>query len=353
MRYIVFFLAFTTITLFAVGCKKDKVPSCPPKAILFSSNEKIKGVNFDSSTDFTTDTIFNSVLDVNAEWVSIIPFGRINSYPYEFTWSHQSGYWGYQDIGVEQLALYAKSRGLKTMFKPQVQIDWGNNFTGTYTHSSESEWVAFENDFRQFTLHYAQMAANTNADMYCIGTEWKTFALTRPLFWRSLVKDVKSIYSGSLTYASNWDEYLEIPFWDDLDIIGVNAYFTISASQTPSIAEITSGWEEHRQLLEQFSCDQGKQIIFTEYGYRSTNNCAFEPWDTEYTLQVPENFNPQGQANAFEGLYQTLWSEPWFAGGFVWKWFAKHNSSGGVNENRFTPQNKEAEGVIEEYYGKF
>jgi hypothetical protein len=41
----------------------------------------------------------------------------------------------------------------------------------------------------------------------------------------------------------------------------------------------------------------------------------------------------------------------WCAGGFVWKWYAHHEASGGPNNNDYTPQNKPAQKVIELWYG--
>ena len=47
---------------------------------------------------------------------------------------------------------------------------------------------------------------------------------------------------------------------------------------------------------------------------------------------------------------EVAWQEPWFAGGFLWKWFINHPVSGGPLDNRFTPQNKPAQQVIRQYY---
>ena len=54
--------------------------------------------------------------------------------------------------------------------------------------------------------------------------------------------------------------------------------------------------------------------------------------------------------NATQALFETFWKEPWFAGGFVWKWFHNHAESGGKKDNQFTPQNKPVEAVIRDYY---
>ena len=61
-------------------------------------------------------------------------------------------------------------------------------------------------------------------DLFAVGTELKAFAKKRPEFWKQLIQKVRTVYSGPLTYAANWDEYHEISFWQDLDYIGCLLY---------------------------------------------------------------------------------------------------------------------------------
>ena len=53
-----------------------------------------------------------------------------------------------------------------------------------------------------------------------------------------------------------------------------------------------------------------------------------------------------------EALLQTFASKNWWAGGFVWKWFPQHSTSGGEGNTGFTPQNKMAEAVLQSYFTK-
>ena len=87
-------------------------------------------------------------------------------------------------------------------------------------------------------------------------------------------------------------------------------------------------------------------IIYTEYGYRSVNNCEEEPWDWSSGGVV----NLEAQVNYYLGLYYSFWDKPWFEGGFMWKWEADHSSAGGTNNNELTPQNKPAEQTFKFMY---
>ena len=55
-------------------------------------------------------------------------------------------------------------------------------------------------------------------------------------------------------------------------------------------------------------------------------------------------------ANLLTALYEEVWNENWFAGGYIWKWFIEHDRAGGEDNDRFTPQNKPAGLVIQYYY---
>jgi hypothetical protein len=93
--------------------------------------------------------------------------------------------------------------------------------------------------------------------------------------------------------------------------------------------------------------------LFTEYGYRSIDQTAKEPW----VADTPAKVNHQAQANAYEALFAEFWHEPWFAGGFAWKWYEpqmlhRAESRWHKMDTDFTPQNKAAQQVLQKWYGK-
>jgi hypothetical protein len=64
------------------------------------------------------------------------------------------------------------------------------------------------------------------------------------------------------------------------------------------------------------------------------------------------HLNLEAQSNLSKGLYEEVWNETWFAGGFIWKWFIDHSEVGGAEDTQFTPQNKPVEAVVKEAYSK-
>ncbi|WP_271392511.1 glycoside hydrolase family 113 [Aequorivita sinensis] len=310
---------------------------------------KINGVSLVSSSDSVKQKNIEPLLSINANYAAIMPFGFIKNVEHpELIYNSERQWFGETIIGVEQYVNTLQKNGIKVMIKPQIWV-WRGEFTGGIKMNSEEDWLSLENSYKNFILDYARLAERKDVEIFCIGTELENFIIHRPEYWRELVTEVRIVYSGKLTYAANWDEYKRVPFWDVLDYIGVDAYFPVSNSQTPTIAEIKSGFEKWQIELKTLSVEKGKKILFTEYGYRSVDYSGKEPWKSDRSMN---SVNFQAQSNLLEGLYQSIWDENWFAGGFLWKWFIAHDKVGGNNDSQFTPQNKSAETVVKKYYSK-
>ena len=232
------------------------------------------------------------------------------------------------------------------MLKPQLWV-WRGEFTGHIEMKTEDDWKILEESYSKFILDYALLAEETNSEIYCIGTELNKFISARPGFWKQLIKDVKSTYKGKLTYAENWDTYANVPFWEELDFIGIDAYFPLSEEKHPTRETLISGWKPHKAKVEMLSKRMNRQVLFTEYGYRSMDYTTKEPWDSS---RKNNKVNLDAQYIALEVLYDEFWQEEWFAGGFLWKWFHNDEKAGGEYNDRFTPQNKPAESLVSEIY---
>lgn len=309
--------------------------------------EKVNGVSFVGSRDKATQGHVDPVLKVNANYAAVMPFGfaRDLSSP-NIIFDTDRQWFGETKRGARQYIELLQKNGVKIMLKPQIWV-WRGEFTGDMVMKSEEDWKTLEDSYSKFILTYATLAEETKAEIFCIGTELEEFVKHRPGYWQNLVKEVRERYSGKLTYAANWDEYARTPFWEQLDFIGVDAYFPLSEKRYPTLEELRSGWQPWKAKLVEISQQKNKPVLFTEFGYRSMDYTAKKPW------LVDENqmdVNLEAQADATQAIFEEFWKEDWFAGGFVWKWFIHHEEVGGARDNRFTPQNKPAELVIRRYY---
>ncbi len=309
--------------------------------------EKLNGVSFVASRDKVSQEHVDAVRNVNAKCAAVMPFGFIRDKDSpEIIFDTSRQWFGETRTGARQYIDILHENGLKVMLKPQIWISRGE-FTGNLIMNSEEKWKALEISYTNFIMEYATLAQETQADAFCIGTELEQFVDHRPQYWTGLIKEIRSVYEGKLTYAANWDEYGRTPFWDDLDFIGIDAYFPLSDEKTPTVEQLRRGWQPHKEKIRSLALTKKKPIIFTEYGYRSNNYTAKKPWLVDHSKG---DVNLEAQANATKAIFEEFWKEEWFAGGFVWKWFIDHEKAGGINDNRFTPQNKPAQEVIKSFY---
>jgi hypothetical protein len=308
--------------------------------------EKINGLSFVASNRKLVEKDIEPVLNVNANWVALMPFGFMpSSKNPELRFNTKWQWWGETAKGIQITSSIFQKKKIQRMLKPQLWIK-GGSFTGLISMSNEEDWIQFEKNYEDFILHYAKLAQDEHIELFCIGTELNLFVKNRQKFWKDLIAKTKQIYSGKITYAANWDSYANAIFWKDLDYIGIDAYFPLASTQTPSVAKLNQAWKATKTALKKFSKKKKKSIIFTEYGYRSIDFCAKQPWVSD----TKGNYNNIAQQNALTAIFQTFWKEPWFAGGFLWKWFDDQENAGGKNHTGFTVQNKKTEKLVKKFY---
>ena len=314
-----------------------------------AQKDKINGVSFVAAPEAANANHVKPVLELGANYAAVMPFGFIRnlSHP-EIIHNTNRQWFGETRAGAKQYIEILQKHDIKIMIKPQIWV-WHGEFTGYIKMTNESDWKTLEDSYTSFILEYASLAQETKADIFCIGTELEGFVSERPEFWQQLIRQIKNVFKGKLTYAANWDEYKRTPFWSELDYIGVDAYFPVSDKKTPSIEDCKKGWQSHKSLLKSKSENFGKPILFTEYGYRSMDFTGKEPWNSDHTIS---SLNFEGQNNAMQALFEAFWIEDWFAGGFVWKWFIDYDNVGGKKDNQFTPQNKPVERILQSFYKK-
>lgn len=311
---------------------------------------KINGISFVSNRSSVDISHINPVKKVQANYAAVMPFGFISlENPSEVRYNHNRQWYGETKEGGRNYIGKLHTNNIQVMLKPHIWIRHGQ-YTGHLTMQTEEAWKQLEDSYRGFILDYAKLAQEEQVAIFSIGVELEQFVANRPQYWKDLIKEIRAIYKGKLTYSSNWDEYSRVPFWDQLDFIGIDSYFPVSESQTPTVQEVQDGLQRWKGEMNAFSQVHKKQILFTEWGYRSIDFAGKEPWATS---REEGKVNLEAQANATKAVFETFWKEDWFAGGFVWKWFIHHDQVGGPENNRFTPQNKPAEAVIQSYYEKY
>ncbi len=201
--------------------------------------------------------------------------------------------------------------GMKVMLKPHVDVEDGT-YRGDFYVESDDWFVSY----KKFILHYARLAQKYNCEMFCVGTELKgTTTWDRDKQWRGIIEAVRAVYTGPLTYAANWDEYEQIEFWDALDYIGIDAYFPLTDSYSPSKKQLMAGWEKRADDIKEWLNKKKltQPVLFTELGYPSVDGANVQPW-----IGISEKTDRKEQADCYEASYQVLTKRDWFRGFYWW-----------------------------------
>ncbi len=311
--------------------------------------QMLKGLSFVAPPKAFSESPMKAVNAVNADWIAVIPYGfSVVGEPKVFFNTNRQ-WWGEREEGVRETIKLAQEANINILLKPQIYIP--GSWTGDLDYKTDEEWQSWEEGYTKYIMTFAKVATEFEIPVFCIGTEFKIGARKREQYWRDLIKQVREIYQGKITYAANWDEYMDVPFWDDLDYAGINAYFPLNSDKTPSVDALKNSWQPHKKAIRKFYNKIKKPIVFTEYGYLSVDGCAYNTWELESKVKSLD-INEKAQANAINALLETFWDEPYWYGGFIWKWFPNMRGGEGYNNRDYTPQGKEGQTVLKEWYGK-
>jgi T5SS/PEP-CTERM-associated repeat protein len=256
---------------------------------------------------------------------------------------------------VEHAIDYAHSLGMRVFLKPMLDVQDGT-WRANIDPTDKDTWFS---NYTNYIGTFADMAEAKDVELFGIGCEMNR--LEDPLNtqrWTDLIANVRTHYDGPLTYAANWNEggigggYEILPWWDQLDYIGIDAYFPVSELTNPSLGQMQASWESRADQLEAWRVDRGltdKQVIFTEVGLSSYDGSNITPYSS---LQDSPNpgapADEKEQADGYEALLSVMTQREWWDGGFWWNWESNPNTS---FQTSFTPQWKLAQDVLANYYG--
>jgi hypothetical protein len=231
----------------------------------------------------------------------------------------------------------ARALGFAVVMKPHVWIP--ASWAGAVEPRSEPAWRSWFARYRAEIIRIARVAADEGADALAIGTELaKT---TQRPEWHDLIAAVRAVFPRTLLYAAHNAEEAElVPFWHELDMIGVTLYPPLGADDDGNgriaIMRAAAG------RLDALAARLGKPIVVAEIGLRSAKDAAAKPWESaEERAATPD---PLLQAAVLADWFKVL-NRPAIHGVLVWRWFTDPEA-GGLSDTDFTVQRKPAEGVL-------
>lgn len=247
------------------------------------------------------------------------------------------------------LIRYAKRKKLHVILMPIVLLDVQRKPTewrGTIAPENPEKWWE---SYRSMMTHFAWIAQANGVDVLMVGSELVSMN-NKVDEWTETIKKVREVFKGALTYSSNWDNYKAVKIWDQLDMIAMNSYWTFGTREKPqpTVEEIKAEWARIQKELLEFQKTQGKPILFSEVGWCSMANMAYQPWD--YTISEREApLDLDLQRRLYEGFFQTWHGQKELAGFSIWEW---NPDGGGPKDRGYTPKGKPAEQVLREWLAK-
>lgn len=232
----------------------------------------------------------------------------------------------------------AHALGLAVVVKPHVWVP--RSWAGSIHMTDEKDWQQWFAAYRQAVIAIARIGSAEKAEALAIGTELDG-TMRRPE-WLSIIDDVRNVYSGDLLYLAHNVEGAEaVPFWSQLDAIGVTLYPPLGADD--DFKDRRSIMRSVADRLDTLAAQNEKPIIVGEVGLRSALGAAAKPWESAEE-RTTTTADPTLQAAVLQDWLAAL-DRPSIRGVLVWRSFTDPNA-GGPADTDFTVQGKPAEGVL-------
>jgi len=296
----------------------------------------------------STEALLDHLYRLGVNWVSVTPFGRI--WGLDSTEILMDFEAPYEDnrAGVRRLVEQAHARGMKVLIIPHLWVET-DGWRGRIDPGSPAAWREYQASYRRFVMAWARDAAAAGADGFSIGVECGSWSGRFGGYWTDLIAQIRSVFDGLLTYSANWDEVEHVLFWDQLDLIGINAFYPLADHDDATFEEYVRGAVQARATLAETVDAVDMPVLFTEVGYTTRANAAVQPWlwpDGMDDVEISE----REQARALLASFRAFLTERWFTGFFVWRWYADLDDVSQEAIWGFSPNGKLAEGVLERVF---
>ena len=178
-------------------------------------------------------------------------------------------------------------------------------------HPDHQRFVSqFWDTYTEQAVHFATIAEEEGVRLYSLGTETDRLFRTRygGHYWtndfsrelRAMVEQVRTVYSGLLTYDMHYTAVTEDWFspgsaelWEDLDldVVGVSAWFPLTDTVPTEVLSVTDLRNAFDLLFQEHvvplaSRNTGRPVVFTEFGAVDTMEAPFNPADWSMTGQA-------------------------------------------------------------------
>lgn len=278
---------------------------------------------------------------------------------------------------------------------PPKEVSSGN-WPWSLDHPDHHGFIAeFWETYTQQAVHFARIAEDEGVRLYSLGTETDVLFRTRSgdpadpeqRHWTNdfgeelkvMVKRVRDVYSGLLTYDMHYSVFLDPKYfgpgsdhlWEDLelDVVGISAWFPLTDTDSATPISVETAQDKYSDIFSNFlsplaNRNQGRPIMFLEYGAVDVVTAPKAPDRVAFTEYVFSDSNDNGlddgqetQANVYQGLINTMVENPGVLNGvFFWdNWIASDElwAEWWAGRRSFSIRGKLAEEVVRSAYGSY
>lgn len=248
------------------------------------------------------------------------------------------------DDALRSAIRQAHAAGLRVMLFPLIRLvhRTAAEWRGRLDPGDPARWFV---SYRTRVERLARLAAVEQVEALCVGSELASLE-RRADDWLALIRAVRNLYRGALVYSANWDRFQEVPFWRELDRVGVSAYWELTAGgHRPTVGEALRSWQPLRARLAAFARAIGRPLVLTEVGYPSMRGAGAWPWN-DFLDGEEGREDAEAQRRLYESFTLAWNDEPALAGSYFWIWTAP----GGVGDRGYTPRGKPAADEVRSWY---
>lgn len=148
--------------------------------------------------------------------------------------------------------------------------------------------AAWFRSYHKLLLPYVVAAQAGHAATFVLGTELES--LEGAPQWPGLVRSLKSVYSGQLTYDENYDEFAAGTANPPVPSHNVDAYPQFGLPANASVARLTRSWDA---WLGVHPLSVRRELILSEIGIDAVAGSYAQPWAWLKTTTAPTDTRVQ------------------------------------------------------------
>jgi hypothetical protein len=286
---------------------------------------------------------------MGATWVAITPFGRVGDLSGHGVDPTFEKPFAENREDIRRAIAMAHGKGLRVMLVPHLWVESGE-WRAKIDPGSDAGWATWTKSYGSFVKAWAEVAQATNVDLFSAGVELRSWVTTsRAPAFASLVREIRAIYKGPITYSANWDDVEDTVILGELDVIGINAFYPLADKDGAPFATLLDGGKRVRDRVQKLALTWQKPVLFTEIGYTTRSDPAVRPWEWPDKMKHVK-VDEVAQADAYRALVAPLLDEKTFLGFFVWRVYADPDDVSQEAEWGFSPRGKLAELVVRDAF---